>query len=172
MFDVFDQVPPEGISPQELEKLQEHIASIQNKGLSFVEKYLIRWSLTDDRSYEKAPADINQPLGYDFTVIDKTNKRYVCAKSTEGSFDNPFHISSNELLQMREAVAYDLYRVYEITKTNAKLRIARNMKPFAGSVLAIMEQLREGVRPDSVSVLPSVLNFEDFLLLEIPDDEE
>ena len=160
MFDVFDQIPPDGISPEELEKLQEHIALIQEKGLILAEQYLTHWALTHDGSYETTLVDTDQPLGYDFATIEKTGKCHICVKSTEGSFDTPIHISYNELLQMREAKSYDLYRVYEVGDTSAKLRIARGMRAFAEATLTSLEQLPNGVSSGSVSVSPDILDFE------------
>ena len=123
-------------------------------------------------SYDQFVLDTDEPSGYDFTAKDETGERYICVKSTEGSFDNPIHISYNELLQMREATNYDLYRVYEVVDLRARLRIVHNMKGFAEKALTVLEQLPNGVRPDSISVSPGVLDFESPLSLELPDDEE
>lgn len=172
MFDVYDLVPPDGISPEELEKLQEQVIVIHEKGVQFAEKYLMSWAMTGDRHYEKSNIDIAQSPEFDFITIDQTGKCRICVKSTEESFENPIHISSNELLQMREATNYDLYRIYEIADTHAKLRIARGMKGFAENVLAVLEQLPNWVRPDSISVLPNFLEFEAPLSIQIADVEE
>ena len=172
MFDVFDQISPEGISPEELEKLQERIAIIQDKGLWVAEHSLVGWTSSGGRSYETALDDTEQPLGYDLIAIDEADNRYVCVKSTEGGFNNPLHISYNELRQMRDTESYDLYRIYDVIEMRAKLRIARDMKSFAQTVLAVLEQLPDGIRSDSISIEPDVLNFEGPIDVEIPNDEE
>lgn len=108
---------------------------------------------------------------YDFEAYDGIESTLVEVKTTEGSFDNPIHVSFNELLQMRESTRYDLYRVFDVGIIRAKLRVSRNMSSFAGNVLDVLEQLPEGVRPDSVSVSPRVIAFEDPIVIDIPEDE-
>jgi hypothetical protein len=139
---------------------------------NLVEEYLSWWTSTGDKSYECASTDIDEALGYDFVTREENSIRYICVKSTEGSFDSPVHISYSELLMMREAVLYDLYRVYNVSEMSTSLRIARGMKQFAETALAALEQLPDDVRSDSISVLPEILNFEDPLDIEILYDEE
>ncbi len=50
MFEVFDQVPPDGISPEELERLQEQTALIIERGFRLTEQYLKRWASFEGKS--------------------------------------------------------------------------------------------------------------------------
>lgn len=109
---------------------------------------------------------------FDFTVWEEGAVINVEAKTTSGSFENTLHISFNELLQMREAEHYHLYRVYEVTDTASYLKIARNMKQFAEEILAVLDKLPSGVRPDSISVDPRVLTFEPPVHIEVPNEDE
>lgn len=167
-FNAQDNVPPEGMSPEEFDSLQEHMAIIHDTALHFVEQYFARLSSI---RYRKVSDDGDEATGYDLIITDD-KVCLLCVKSTEGNFDNPIHISYNELLQMRESDNYDLYRVYEIIEMTAQLRIAHNVQSFAEDVLTVLEQLPDGVKPDSISVLSEVLNFGESVLLEIPEDDE
>ncbi|GEM_PF-4534768 len=100
---------------------------------------------------------------YDFYIeLDDASKIFLDAKSTAGRFDNPIHISLNELRCMSFSERYDLYRVFEIndvTKT-AKLKIVENVKCFAQNILAAFDLLSEGVLVDGISVIPSKLGLD------------
>ena len=86
--------------------------------------------------------------------------RYVDAKSTSGSFDNPIHISTSELYEMACCgETYDIYRLYEVREGFAKLRIALGGGDFAQDVIDSFEGLPPGVAVDGVSVKPAVLPF-------------
>jgi hypothetical protein len=158
VFEALDNVPPEGMSFEEFEALQERMAILQDKGTAFVEHYLVGLTST---SVEKRPDEAEDTVGYDFVATYADGTRLLCVKTTEGDFNTPIHISYNELLKMCESTPYDLYRVYDIADRRAELRIAPDMRNFAEQVLAIFEQLPDGVRPDSISVSPEVLNFGD-----------
>ena len=86
--------------------------------------------------------------------------RYVDAKSTSGSFDNPIHISTAELHEMaRCGENYDIYRLYEVREGFARLRIAIGVGDFAQGVVAAFSGLPPGVTVDGVSVRPASLPF-------------
>ncbi len=55
---------------------------------------------------------------------------------------------------------YHLYRVYEMRDSEAKLRISRDLRDFALEILDVFERLPHGVMPDSISVEPSMLEFD------------
>lgn len=111
---------------------------------------------------------------YDFTVVLADEpERLVDAKSTRGEFERRLHISMNEIKTMAEdSQPYDLYRIYEMTDNTARLRICRNMADFANTVLTQLEQVPQGVTVDSISVDPSVLNFDDEIELELSLEDD
>jgi hypothetical protein len=119
-------------------------------------------------------ADENAVSPYDFEVVgaDNTTAR-LDVKSTRGSFGRKLHISIAELHEMAESdYRYDIYRVYELRNGTAKLRIARDLAPFAAEVLAVFSSLPDGVMPDSVSLEPDTIDFEEEQIINLPDDEE
>lgn len=118
-------------------------------------------------------SDINPIYPYDFELITRHGQKTLLdVKSTEGEFRSVFFISINELRQMAHCESYDLYRVYELEETTAKLRIARNMKPFAKAILDILEKLPDGVTSTGISVSPEMLAFGNEMQLEIEIYEE
>jgi hypothetical protein len=114
----------------------------------------------------------NAVAPHDFLInLANGTSCFVEVKSTAGEFDRPIHISSSELAAMRDDPArHDIYRVYEIQESMAKLRIAEGVGPFASEVLQVFSALPGGVTPDSVSVDPSILNFSPSLELQMPEE--
>ena len=94
-------------------------------------------------------------------------------KTTRGEFDRRIHISLGELVEMsRGPERYDLFRVYEVTDGEARLRIARDVKPFADRVLQTLAQLPQGVTVDSISVPPQQVGaWEAPIVLTLESDE-
>lgn len=160
------------INSEALQQARENADRIGRIGEEMVNGYLTQLKQNGQIDDFQWVSDDNAISPFDFEVRTPNGSILIDAKSTESRFDNQIHISYNELLQMREANAYDLYRVYEINGRRAKLRIARNMKSFAESILNILGQLPNGVRSDSISVDPNTLNFESPVDLEISNDEE
>lgn len=160
------------ISQEALRRARENAGRIGRYGEEFVYYHFAAQKTNQQIVDFRWIADENAIAPYDFEVSTENELVLVDVKSTEGSFDNPIHISYNELLQMREAGSYDLYRVYEVGNTFAKLRIARGMKEFAEVILPILEQLPNGVRSDSISVSPDIPNFGSPLNLHMPISEE
>jgi hypothetical protein len=116
---------------------------------------------------------INAVAPYDFQVVHATEGASdVDAKSTAGEFERLLHISASELTYMAASEErYDLYRLYEVTPIAAKLRVARDVRPFARSILACFRGLPAGVTVDGVSVDPTVLEFGSEELIELPPEE-
>ena len=119
-------------------------------------------------------ANENAIAPYDFKLTDHEGSHIrLDVKSTRGGFERKIHISIAELHEMADSTSrYDLYRVYEIHNETAKLRIARNLTPFASELLDLFEALPEGVTPDSISLNPHSITFEEEQTLSIPHDEE
>ncbi len=93
---------------------------------------------------------------FDFTIQWPSESTKLDVKSTRGVFERPLHISIGQLVEMvRGPERYDLYRVYLMTEREARLRIARDAKAFAQSVLTSIASLPPGVTVDSVSVAPA-----------------
>jgi len=108
-------------------------------------------------------ASINAVAPYDFCVteVGGNSTRRVDAKSTVGGFSNPLHLSLAELtIAVQEPEPYDICRLYEVTDTGAKMRIARNIGPLLRDTLDMLTALPEGISADSVSIRPELLGFD------------
>lgn len=160
------------ISHDTLRRARDSAGRIGRMGEEFVNAYLTRLNENGEIADFRWIADENAISPYDFEIDTNKGLILIDVKATEGDFENPLHISYNELLQMRQSDTYYLYRVYEMIEMRAQLRVSQNMRGFAEQILDILEQLPDGVRPDSISVLPAVLLFDDVQSLELSLDEE
>jgi len=66
---------------------------------------------------------------------------------------------------------YDIYRVFDITDSEAQLRIAQDMRDFASGILQAFEVLPDGVIADAVSVDPRSLPFEEPIRIVLEGDD-
>ena len=82
------------------------------------------------------------------------------------------YISAGQLIEMQAAEPYSLYRVYALDEHTAKLRIAKDLKPFADSVLQQLNARPEGVTADGISVRPDVLTFGEEIRIDLTEAEE
>jgi len=86
-------------------------------------------------------------------------------KSTESGFVNKIHISYSELLEMRKQCNYHIYRVYEMSNTEARLRISENLQDFAGKIIEVLDNLPDQIFSKGISLSPSLLKFGDEILI-------
>jgi hypothetical protein len=112
---------------------------------------------------------------YDFRVVSGSDGALnIEVKSTRGPFGNDFHISMAELIEAAQGTErYDLYRVYELNADGGKLRVARDIREFAKTVITSLA-LPTGVRCDgfSVSVTNSGLTWDPETHLVRPTGED
>jgi DNA-binding cell septation regulator SpoVG len=102
---------------------------------------------------------------HDFLISKNNTDIFIEVKSTRGNFESEIHISLNQLKEMSyDTKTYHIYRIFnidELSKT-AKLRIAEDVKDFAKEILKVFKSLEAlKVDVDSISVLPSNLNFQE-----------
>jgi hypothetical protein len=148
------------ITQEVLQQARENAAYTGKAGEEIVNTYFSQMEVRHEIESFEWVSELNAISPFDFVIKRNDKEVFVDVKATTGSFDNPLHISYNELLKMREADYYELYRIYELSESSAWLRIARNLKQFADQLLPAFEQLQEGVSVDSISVRPTILNFE------------
>ncbi len=158
------------ISREDLQKAKEMANHIGRYGEQFVNEYLTRLHEEGKiRNFEWV-SDENSISPYDFRINEETSVILVDVKSTQGEFKREVHVSLNELMRMASGPErYDIYRVSEIKEGIAQLRIARDVKRFAKSVLEAFEHLPSGVFSDSISFAPTLLSFENPLTIELSE---
>jgi transcriptional regulator with XRE-family HTH domain len=112
-----------GVSQEELNKAKRSAELVGRLG----EEILNGWLETEKqanriRDYRWISAE-NAIAPYDFELIENSGLiRNIDAKSTAGDFKNPIHISIGELYEMTDGkTPYDLYRLYMVTETSARL---------------------------------------------------
>lgn len=162
------------MSSEELSLSRQKADDIGRQGEDLVFRYL------DDLRTQGAILDFewvsseNAIAPYDFQVTGADGSlRRLDVKSTTGDFSVKLHISRAELITMAEsAESYDLYRVYALDDASGKLRIARDMKPFASEVLRGLRALPAGVEVDSISCRPDLLPFSDPVGLSTENEEQ
>jgi len=118
----------------------------------------------------------NAVAPYDFKMTDAFDVTSLLdVKTTSGGFSAPLHISMAEIDTMvNTPERYDLYRVYSLDKDGGKLRIAKDMRGFAKSLVNILNKLPVGTRIDGISIDPTQaqIRFEEEEFLIFPEDEE
>jgi hypothetical protein len=114
---------------------------------------------------------INAVSPYDFSATIDGSKRYIDAKSTNGDFGRPLHMSLAEVTFAAQAERYDLWRIYDLNADGARMRIAQNIKATAQKILAGVS-MPAGIKVDGVSIDPSALNWDSEVVIARPDDDE
>jgi hypothetical protein len=160
------------MSAEELQASKETANRVGRQGEAFVNTHFVN-ALKQGQIIEfewVAQTDAINP--FDFRIRSNENGTIVLdVKSTESDFDRILHVSYSELYRMAYGTErYDLYRVYKMEGSTARLRICEDLRGFAISVMDGFKQLPPDVNPDSVSFKPGVLPFkEEEIILSLED---
>lgn len=144
------------ISKDDLRKARDKIDAVGALGEEFVNSFLSDCLIGGEIASYKWVSNENAVEAYDFLI---GNNKFVDVKSTSGGFGQKIHISINELLHMKDFADYRIYRVFGVYNRKARLRISQPMQDFATSILSKLDPVIPGVRVDSVSVSPDILEF-------------
>lgn len=163
-----------GISPEDFMRSRRNAEATGVAG----EELLNEW-LEGERRVGRVQAfewtaSVNAVAPYDFLVTDHVGEvRAVDAKSTVGGFGNPIHLSMSELMvAVHGSEPYDIYRLYEVSETGAKMRVAKNIGPSLGNTLAALSKLPKGITVDGLSIRPECLGFSADVIIVAALDEE
>jgi hypothetical protein len=160
-----------GLSLEELQDAKAAAELTGQRGEALVDAFLAGGLLVGLSSYEWTSNE-NAIAPYDFGITVAATRRNVDVKSTSGPFENPMHLSLNEV---RVACAgqepYDLFRVFKVDASSGRLRIARDVGPALLPVLKGLSNLPAGVTVDSLSIKPSFFQFDEGeYSLDAPND--
>ena len=149
------------ISKEELRAARNQTDELGMVGEEFVNDHLDREKSSGRVRSFSWDSLSNAVSPFDFTVEASNGVRHrLDVKTTRGAFANRIHISTNELLYMRDdPFDYRIYRVYEIKGNRAMLRISESTRAFATQVIPILETLPRGVSVDGISLDPKLLQF-------------
>ena len=147
------------MSSEELTEVNRLNSRIGSLGEELVSQYLSH--LVADGTildYEWTSRE-NAVAPFDFKVEEVDHSvKFVDVKSTTGDFERKIHISYPELKTMAQsAEEYNLYRVYQLTEDQCKLRVSGNMKSFARGLIDKLDSLLPGIFIDSISCSPQTL---------------
>jgi hypothetical protein len=151
------------ISPEDFMRSRQLAEQVGVSGEELLNGYFER-EFDDGRIAQfEWTASINAVSPFDFWISHQDEvRRLVDAKSTGGRFTNPIHMSLSELRTAVEGdVPYDIYRLYEVTDSSARVRIAENIGPALREVHTKLMSLPLGVSVDAISVHPDQLPFSD-----------
>lgn len=158
------------VSRELLRKAKNNAESVGDLGEQLVDSYLATLKTSGQIEDFEWTSSENAGSAYDFHTRSAEGEILIDVKSTELGFDSRLHISLGELRQMGFGAArYDLYRIFEMSETTAKLRIASNLGWWARDVIAALEGLPEGVLADGVTVTPSILPFDQEIQVDVTE---
>lgn len=115
----------------------------------------------------------NAVAPYDFSIVDHNNTTtFVDVKSTAGPFNNVVHLSLGEMICASGATPYRIYRVFELTENDGKLRVSTPINDIATGLMAIQESYMPiGVRVDGFSLAVTTMEWGETRVIERYDDE-
>jgi len=84
----------------------------------------------------------------------------VEVKSTNGPFARRLHVSVAELSVMVSEEACHLLRLYNVCDEDVSARLCVETTKVATDILRVLQDLPQGVKADSLSVDPEILEFD------------
>lgn len=133
--------------PFDLEKAKRNFALVGKKGEELVNEYFEQLkSLHKVESFEWMNKSRESGFPYDF-ILNK--KQYIDVKSTRFDFAQNIVFSYQEVgfvNQQKSDSAYSVYRVFNLTETNANLKICTQCMPY-------MEKLNQNVQTFNESII-------------------
>lgn len=171
---VYSRRSDRGISPEEFLRARQMAEQTGVSGEELLNSYF-KQELEHGRiKHYEWTASVNAISPFDFQITDALGKRrLVDAKSTTRGFSSPIHLSWNEIVTAVEGkYPYDIFRLYRITESSAKLRIAKDIGHALRTTYQTLNSLRSGVKVDAISIHPELLPFEEEAVLNLPDAGE
>ena len=135
--------------PFDLEKAKRNFAFVGKRGEELVNEYLEQQKkLHFVESFEWMNKSRESGLPYDF-ILNKD--QYVDVKSTRFDFSQNIVFSNQEVgfvSQQKSDVTYSVYRIFDLTDTNANLKICTQCMPY-------MEMLNQKVQTFNDAIIQS-----------------
>lgn len=122
------------------------------EGEALLDAYLSRSGATYDWTAEPTKGDGFAP--FDFEISDGPLAGRLDAKTTDGPFERPFHLSLGEVIEAAEsAEPYRIARIYQLGEDGARMKVS-------GDISAVARKLRNahdaavfgGIRADAFTV--------------------
>jgi hypothetical protein len=150
------------LSRSELQQAKEKAEAVGRLGEVLLDYHLDNDHPTHDHSQYVWTADTNAISPFDFELTHNDGSLvHVDAKSTAGPFSNPIHLSLAEVRHvLNSGTPYRICRLYNVTDSEAKLRIARDVAARLRPLAAAINALPAGVTIDSLSFDPDYFGFD------------
>lgn len=147
-------VPSKKYKPFDLEKAKRNIAKIGKKGEELVNDYLERLkSLNEIESFEWLNKSKESGLPYDFIL---NQEHYIDVKSTRFDFSQNIVFSNQEvgfINQLESNFTYSVYRVFDITETNANLKICTQCMPYIQKINTDVQTFNDSIAQNKTTLL-------------------
>ena len=147
-------VPSKKYKPFDLEKAKRNIAKIGKKGEELVNDYLERLkSLNEIETFEWLNKSRESGLPYDFIL---NQEHYIDVKSTRFDFSQNIVFSNQEvgfINQLEPNFTYSVYRVFDITETNANLRICTQCMPYIQKINTDVQTFNDSISQNKTALL-------------------
>ena len=147
-------VPSKKYKPFDLEKAKRNIAKIGKKGEELVNDYLERLkSLNEIETFEWLNKRRESGLPYDFIL---NQEHYIDVKSTRFDFSQNIVFSNQEvgfINQLESNFTYSVYRVFDITETNANLKICTQCMPYIQKINTEVQTFNDSIAQNKTTLL-------------------
>lgn len=147
-------VPSKKYKPFDLEKAKRNIAKIGKKGEELVNDYLERLkSLNEIETFEWLNKSRESGLPYDFIL---NQEHYIDVKSTRFDFSQNIVFSNQEvgfINQLESNFTYFVYRVFDITETNANLKICTQCMPYIQKINTDVQTFNDSIAQNKTTLL-------------------
>ena len=147
-------VPSKKYKPFDLEKAKRNIANIGKKGEELVNDYLERLkSINEIETFEWLNKSRESGLPYDFIL---NQEHYIDVKSTRFDFSQNIVFSNQEvgfINQLEPNFTYSVYRVFDITETNANLKICTQCMPYIQKINTDVQTFNDSIAQNKTTLL-------------------
>lgn len=122
------------------------------EGEALLDAYLARSDASYEWTAEPEHGDGFAP--YDFEVRDGPLAGYLDAKTTDGPFERPFHLSLGEVIEAAvSGKPYRIVRIYQLGNDGARMRVSGDISVFARKLHNAHDgAMFEGIRADAFTV--------------------
>lgn len=140
--------------PFDLEKAKRKFALVGKRGEELVNEYLEQQkNLHEIESFEWMNKSRESGLPYDFIL---NQKQYVDVKSTRFEFTQNIVFSNQEVgfvNQLKSDSAYSVYRIFDLTETNANLKICTQCKLYMEKLNQMVLAFNEAIIQNKTRLL-------------------
>lgn len=153
--------PGRGISPDDFKDSLAAAALTGELGEKFMDQWLSGTGQSEGVTSHEWVSITNAIAPFDFRIEQAGLTREADAKSTSGKFDTPLHLSTGEIRYAASSERpYDIYRIFEVKATEARMRVAHDVREKLKPVQAFIDACPDGAQVDSLTFKPCFFDFD------------